>query len=298
MPVLNGRERRQARIAAAIALLGLAGCVENAPAPKAASPSVVDVKIEPQGNVEPDQARRLASLIAGETRRRNIPISEDERLDGVIDAGRAPEGLYLVTVIDVNNGKGKRLHRIVEDGVRPKGQTLSETDLMSIAVNAVKKLALWHGSRETTGSIGGEADVPALGPDDEIASASIAAILAAKPVFEIAMGPAPGNGAEELKAELAKELARTAPAGDAARYRVRGDVTLSSTEGGDVGIAIRWQVASADGRPIGTVIQTQETAPSRIASYWGDLAKKAAAPAADGILAMLKPAPMFPGNAS
>lgn len=298
MPVLNGRERRQARIAAAIALLGLAGCVENAPAPKAASPSVVDVKIEPQGNVEPDQARRLASLIAGETRRRNIPISEDEKLDGVIDAGRAPEGLYLVTVIDVNNGKGKRLHRIVEDGVQPKGQTLSETDLMSIAVNAVKKLALWHGARETTGSIGVEPEVPALGPDDEIASASIAAILAAKPAFEIAMGPAPGNGAEELKAELAKELARTAPAGDTARYRVRGDVTLSSTEGGDVGIAIRWQVASADGRPIGTVVQTQETAPSRIASYWGDLAKKAAAPAADGILAMLKPAPMFPGNAS
>lgn len=167
MPVLSGRERRQARIAAAIALLGLAGCVENAPAPKTASPSTVDVKIEPQGNVEPDQARRLASLIAGETRRRNIPISEDEKLDGVIDAGRAPRGLYLVTVINVNNGKGKRLHRIVEEGVQPKGQTLSETDLMSIAVNAVKKLALWHGFRQTTGSLAGsgEPDVPGrLGP--------------------------------------------------------------------------------------------------------------------------------------
>lgn len=299
MTVLNGRQRRQARIAAAMALLALAGCADNAPAPDAA-PHLLNVKMEPQGSVRPDQARRLAALMAEEARRQKLETPGGERLDGVVDAGRAGDGLYLVTVIDVSNGKGKRLHRIVDDSLRPK-QTLTDSDLLSIASSAIKKLALWHAaSRDETGGIRESApfDVAELGPDDEIATANIAAILTAKPRFEIAMGPAPGDGAAALKSALEDELSRMSPAGDTGRYLVRGEVAVSSTDTGDAGVAIRWQVTAAGGQSIGIVTQTRAAAPSRIASYWGDLAKAAAEPAAKGILAMLKPAPRLPGNAS
>lgn len=292
------------RIAAAMALLGLAGCVDNASSPKAAPQSVIEVKIEPQGSVKADQAQRLSVLIAEEAQRRNT-VARDEKLDGVVNASRAGDGLYLVTVIDVNNGKGKRLHRIVNESVQPKQQTLTDAAIANLAVSTVRKLTLWHmasgfAADEATGSIrsSGSEDVAALGPDDRIATVSIAAIMAVKPTFDIAIGPAPGDGAEALKAALQSELAKAAPSGDPSRYHVRGEVTVSSTETGDVGVAIRWQVAAPDGRPIGTVTQKRATAPSRIASYWGNLAKAAAEPAADGILEMLKPAPMLPGNAS
>jgi hypothetical protein len=297
-----GSERRL-RVATAIALLGLAGCADNAASSQAAPQSPIEVKIAPQGNVQPAQASRLSAMIAEEAQRRKMPRRDGEKLDGVLDAARTPEGLYLVTVIDVNNGKGKRLHRIVDDGVKPR-QTLNDADLLRIAARAVEKLLSWSAaSGETTGGIMGPTghgayEVASLGPDDTVAAARIGAILEARPVFDIVMGPAPGDGADALKAALVSELAKLPAIGDAGRYRIRGDVDISSRDDGDVGVAIRWRLAAWDGRPLGVVTQTRNAAPARIATYWGDLAKAAAGPAAGGILEMLKPAPMLPGNAS
>lgn len=301
----NGQGRRRLRIAVAMTLLGLAGCADNTRAPQAPPPAFIDVKIEPQGRIQPAQARRLATMIAEEAQRRHL-MPQDQKLNGVVDAGRARDGLYLVTVIDVSNGKGKRLHRIVDDSMQP-AQSLSDAELRTIAASAVAKLALWRAATDdTTGSIAPARDVASsaafdvapLGPDETIAAASIAAIVAAKPMFEITIGPAPGDGAEALKAALEDQLAKMPPIGDAGHYDLRGEVAISSRDDGDVDIAIRWQLASADGRLVGAVTQKRAVAPSKIASYWGDLATAAAAPAASGILEMLKPASRLPGNAS
>ncbi len=305
MAVESGHQRRRLRITAAIALLGLAGCAANTRAPQV---DAARVEIEPQGTVEPAQARHLAAMIAGEAQRRNL-LAQDEKLKGVIDAAPAGEGLYLVTVIDLSDSNGKRLHRVVEESLNPQ-PTLTDADLKNTATSAIDKLSLWRGAADDipTGSIAparaiassAALDIAPFGPDEKIAAASIAAIAAARPAFDIIFGPAPGDGAAALKAALEDELAKMPPTGDARHYMLHGDVTISSRDDGDVGVAIHWQLASADGRRIGTVTQSRSVSPSRIVSYWGDLAKAAAEPAASGILDMLNPAstPMLPGNAS
>lgn len=301
----GGRQRRRLRIVAAMALLGLAGCAANSRAPQ---PDAAHVEIEPQGAVKPAQAQRLATMLAGEAHRRNL-LRPDEKLNGVIDAAPAGDGLYLVTVLDLSGAKGKRLHRIVEESLNPQ-QTLTDADLKNTAASAIDKLALWRGTDDdiATGGIAparaiassAALDIAPFGPDEKIAAASIATIAAARPDFDIVFGPAPGDGAAALKAALESELAKMPPIGDARHYSLHGDVAISSRDDGDVGVAIHWQLASADGRRIGMVTQSRAVSPSRIASYWGDLARTAATPAAISILDMLNPAssPMLPGNAS
>ena len=310
MAVESGHQRRRLRIAAAMALLGLAGCAANsrAPQPDAAQPDAAHVEMEPQGIVEPAQARHLAAMLAGEAHRRNL-LLPDEKLKGVVDAAPAGEGLYLVTVLDLSDAKGKRLHRVVEESLNPQ-PVLTDANLKSTAASAIDKLSLWRGAAGdiATGSIAparaiassAALDIAPFGPDEKVAAASIATIAAARPAFDIIFGPAPGDGAAALKAALENELAKMPPIGDARRYTLHGDIAISSREDGDVGVAIHWQLTSADGHRIGMVTQSRAVSPSRIVSYWGDLARTAATPAAIGILDMLTPAsaPMLPGNAS
>lgn len=141
-------------------------------------------------------------------------------------------------------------------------------------------------------------NVPSLGPDEDVATASIAKALAAKPDFDVTMGFAPGDGAQALSIAMRKALAQTAPSGHAGHFHVRGEVTLSSTDTSDTAIAIKWQVARADGTLIGTITQTSAVSPSKIAGIWGDLADLAVAPAAQGVRALLSPLPRHEGNAS
>lgn len=140
--------------------------------------------------------------------------------------------------------------------------------------------------------------VPSLGPDDDVATASIAKALAVKPDFDVIMGFAPGDGAQALRTAMRKALAKSAPPGHAGHFYVRGEVTLSSTGTGDTDIAINWQVARADGALIGTITQTSVVSPSKIAGIWGDFADSAVAPAAQGVRALLSPDPRHQGNAS
>lgn len=140
--------------------------------------------------------------------------------------------------------------------------------------------------------------VPALGPDDRVASASIAQALAVKPEFDIRMGFAPGDGATALSTALADALKEAAPEGIAGRFLVQGQVAISSTDTGDTGIALTWAVQRADGAPMGEVTQTTTTSPSKIASFWGDFARSAAGPAAKGIAALVSGQTRHDGNAS
>lgn len=147
-----------------------------------------------------------------------------------------------------------------------------------------------------------EPEVPFLGPDDEIATASIAAALNARPAFEVKVGFAPGDGTMALSTALADALAQTAPAGMAGRYMVAGEVALSSLETGETGISITWNIRDARGRLLGTITQTSAAPAAKIATYWGERAKSAARSAAEGINALIAPealaATRHHGNAS
>ncbi len=153
-------------------------------------------------------------------------------------------------------------------------------------------------SNDTSRSLIDTLSVPSLGPDEDVATASIAKALAVKPDFDVSMGFAPGDGAEALSTAMRKALIRSAPPGHAGHFHVRGEVTLSSTDTGDTGISIDWQVAHADGALIGTITQTSAVSPSKIAGIWGDFADSAVAPAAQGVRALLSPVSRHEGNAS
>lgn len=256
----------------------------------------------------------LADLMQQEAVRRKFAVGRQSfRIGGVVDAAHGPNGLYMVAVLDINDASGKRLHRIVDDGLRPKGEAIGYADLQRLAAHAVSKLIVWHEASNAASGRLAEADtgvVPYAGIDDRLATPGIdttgsidapAAFPTAQGLsFDIAMGPAPGDGAEALKAALADELrrqfgGRSLPGG---RYAVSGYVTVATVVTGYMGVSIRWLVKTPDGRLVGAVTQTQAVGPDRIVSCWGDLAKNAAKPAAQGILALVRPAPRLPGNAS
>ncbi|MGV8998197.1 MAG: hypothetical protein ACOH12_14750 [Parvibaculaceae bacterium] len=129
--------------------------------------------------------------------------------------------------------------------------------------------------------------VPFMGPDETVASASIAESLNTHPRFAIEMGFAPGDGATSLKAALAKALDDVPPSGQSGQYRLRGTVTVENTDTGDIRVRINWLLTRADGKEIGSVEQQSDTNPSDIAAYWGDFARSSAKPAVEGIYALL-----------
>lgn len=141
-------------------------------------------------------------------------------------------------------------------------------------------------------------DVPSVGPDEKVASASITKALAMRPQFDITMGFAPGDGATALSAALRQALNEAAPKGITDRFIVQGRVKISSTETGDTDVALTWAIRRADGALMGEVTQTTTTSPSKIASFWGDFAKSAADPAAKGIAALIAGQSRQQGNAS
>jgi len=309
MPLLKRNTGRRLRVAAAVALLGLAGCAEKPSAAK--SPSIFSFEIVPLGQADAGDTMIFADLMQQEAQRRKLGPAAGRppfRVGGVMDAASGPNGFYVVAVLDINDGSGKRVHRIVDDGLHPKGQSLEYADLQRLAANAVSKIAAWY-EASNAASGGALADagidaVPYAGVDDtleagdETGSIDASAAFPAAPLsgFEITMGPAPGDGADALKAALADAL-RKAPL-PGGHYLLHGEVAVSNAPTGDMAVSIRWFVRTPAGRLIGTVTQEQAVGPSRIASYWGDLAKDAAEPAAMGIFALLKPESRLPGNAS
>jgi hypothetical protein len=140
--------------------------------------------------------------------------------------------------------------------------------------------------------------VASLGPDEQVASAEITKALATRPRFDIKMGFTPGDGAAALCSALAEALDTAAPKGIDGRFQIDGHIDISSTETGDTGIALTWAVRDASGAAIGQVTQTTTASPSKIAGFWGDFAKSAAAPAAKGIVALIASQSRQQGNAS
>jgi hypothetical protein len=302
------------RIAAAIALLGLAGCADDAapsrPRMAAKFAPAFSFDIAPLGKADKGDAQLLADLMRQEAERRSLGSASRQpfRVGGAMDAGAGPNGLYLVAVLDVSDANGNRVHRIVDEGVRPASHDITYADLQRLAADTVSKLAIWYEASNAAGG-GALADaatdaVPSAGMDDTLATGGIDTSVAfpgRRPLsFDIAMGPAPGDGAEALKSALTEALRRdmSGHMRGSGRYLLLGNVTASTIGNGDMGVAIRWLVKTPDGRLVGAVTQTQAVRPSRIASDWGDLAKDAGAAAAEGILALVGGPPRLPGNAS
>lgn len=129
--------------------------------------------------------------------------------------------------------------------------------------------------------------VPSWGPDDDVATASIAASLSRQGRIKVEVGFAPGDGQTALREALTEALAARAPAGARLDMEVLGNISISTLETHETEVTLEWRVTRPDGSLLGAVTQTGATSPDRIAAYWGDFAKEAAAPAADGILALL-----------
>ncbi len=292
------RTQRRLRIGAAFAVLALGACAdETSPAAKAAEtekPAATSkIKIDALGEVRPEQARLLAVLI-----RQNMGASPAHDIVGAFDAAPLSAGAsgrtYVVIVLDLNDAGGTRLHRVIEDETvdRPGG-ALAQADIARLADRLSTKLAGWRGAAATDFALD---DRPLDVPSFDRATGGIRRDLheraaSAKLRFDIAMGPAPGDGTQALAHALASALARRAPSADwgCGCYRLRGEVALASNEGGRVSVSIDWFVATDDGRPIGKVTQAKALDPASIAGHWGEIAEEAAETAADGVLAVVLP---------
>lgn len=280
------------RFGLVVAVAALASCVDDASPARKAEPAAapVNVRIDALGGASPDQARLLAVLI-----RQNMDVSPAHTIVGAVDAATSAGGTYAVVVVDLKDADGTRLHRIVEDETidRPDG-TLTQADVARLADRLSAKLAGWRGAAAMDFALD---DRPLDAPSFDLATGSIRRDVheraaSAKLRFDIAMGPAPGDGTQALPRALAAALARRAPSADwgCGCYRLTGEVALASTEGGRVALSIGWLVASDEGRPIGKVTQAKALDPARIAGHWKEIADEAAETAADGVLAVVLPA--------
>ncbi len=129
--------------------------------------------------------------------------------------------------------------------------------------------------------------VPSWGPDDDVATASITASLARQGRIKVEVGFAPGDGQTALRDALSEALAARAPAGARLDMEVLGNISISTSETHETEVTLEWRVTRPDGSLIGSITQQAATSPDRVATRWGDFAKDAAAPAAEGILALL-----------
>ena len=333
--------------AAAIALLVLAACAEETAPPRkanahgnSASPAP-PVQIEPLGGIAPGQAKLLAALIEQEAARRDFPLASGRNktaaytLSGAMDKGAASgetdgnaraaaPGTYVVTVLDIKNAQGARLHRIVSDAFLAQDHRtpLSEAELRRLAAKAGAMLADWRIRAAQAGPPASDIPVPLtadaapdLAPDTHVAAGdlivtgslapslrfgrnSLTALPRLRFDIEFAMdgamggmqGPEPGA---KLGERLGDALSRRTPTASWANgaYHVRGDIETTALGGGRSTVTIRWRVRAADGRLIGTVTQTRTADEALFNESWTALSISAAEAAADGVLALLDNAP-------
>lgn len=98
---------------------------------------------------------------------------------------------------------------------------------------------------------------------------------------------APGNGNQELTEAMRNRLRKAgwsvldAPRADA--LTVAGEVGVARADGGNQRIALRWNVATAEGKTLGDVKQANAVPAGSLDSSWGDAATAVVEAAASGI---------------
>lgn len=308
------------RVGAAIAIFAMAACADEAAsdrnaqretdatvasaAPSAATPGIA---IAALSGVPDTEANIFAALLKEETARLRLPVAiggaGTYEVSGAMGAGKNADGAYVVTVIDVHDASGERVHRVVNEETLPlraeggdPWSSIGRADLRRIASDAASKLAVWY-----SGQIEAQGGMQAAGENiDTIVTGSIAPGTARAPLpqtnnrlpFKVIVGAAPGDGNQALSRALDSALARRVPTATWLRddgYKVEGSVVTASRADGRTDVSIRWVVTSAEGETLGEVNQKNATDAAQIAGRWGKLAESAAEAAAEGVMALLAP---------
>ncbi|PCJ72048.1 MAG: hypothetical protein COA62_05725 [Rhodobiaceae bacterium] len=112
-------------------------------------------------------------------------------------------------------------------------------------------------------------------------------------LFDVALGPSPGDGQLSLAAAVQEALIRTNPTADDqnSAYRVIGTVALNPSKAGKAQVKIEWTVFTKEGTALGTINQSNEVEAAAIAGPWGEIAAQAGTAAAAGILELITTPP-------
>ncbi|MEX0839744.1 MAG: hypothetical protein WD034_09430 [Parvibaculum sp.] len=308
------------RVGAAIAIFAMSACADEAASDRnARSADAVEMTALPDGppriaiaalsGVPASEANIFAALLKEEAAKARLPVANGGmgayEVSGAMGAGESAEGTYIVTVIDVRDVAGTRVHRLVNEETLPlRTQSrdpwahVGRGDLRRIAGDAAAQLAVWY-----AGETEAEGISAATENNDGIATGSIAPGTAQAPrpqtrqtrlPFDIVVGAAPGDGNRALSRALDGALARRVPSATWLHnggYKVEGSVVTASRKDGRTEVSIRWVVTSGSGEMLGEVTQRNALDAARIAGNWGALAENAAEAAADGVMALLAPPP-------
>jgi len=108
-------------------------------------------------------------------------------------------------------------------------------------------------------------------------------------LFDVALGPSPGDGQLSLAAAVQEALIQTPapPSGRFSAYRIIGTVALDPSAAGKAQVKIEWTVFTKDGTALGTINQANEVEAAAIAGPWGEIATEAGTAAAAGILELI-----------
>lgn len=310
---------RRLKIGAAIAIFAMAACADDAASDKTAHGSVTDartneplqsvVAIAALSGVPPTEANLFSEMLKEEVEQANPSGSGAGTLSfdvtGAMGAGENPEGTYIVAVVDIEDARGERLHRVVNETVIPAPSppgapwdAVGNEDLRGFAAATARKIALWYSNSVTVA----EETLASSSANEHIVTGSIRTeeTAAARLPFDISVGPAPGDGNAALAQALDGALARRVPTAtwvDAPRYRIEASVVTASRSDSRTDVTIRWQVKSVDGEILGEVLQQNALDAASIAGRWGEVAETAAEAAADGVLAVLgRPAVTMAAN--
>lgn len=306
------------RVGTAIAIFAMAACADEAASDRNVRPAEAaeatvlpgeapGISIAALSGVPAVEADMFAALLKEEAAKVRLPVANGGpgiyEVSGAMGAGENADGAYVVTVIDVRDASGERVHRVVNEETLPlrtgggdPWSHIEKNDLRRIARDAATKLAVWY-----AGEVKAQGGVQAaVETGDTVVTGSIAPGTAQAPIprgqsrlpFEIVVGAAPGDGNPALSRALENALSRRVPSATWLRnedYKIEGSVVTASRSDGRTEVSIRWVVTSASGKTLGEIKQRNALDAARIAGRWGELAEQAAEAAADGVMALLAP---------
>ena len=274
--------QRQTRVGTAIVLLGLSACSAGATSSFFSwddedSAQSLRVAVQPLEGVPQANADALADELRLAMAKHK---SKGTEISAVLGASRKPNGLYVVTIIDLKDKSGARLDRVMDEKLvqaeaGPDGaMSIPEDELKRVAADAAARL----------GTVSTQLATADADSDDTLTTAS----LASNAAFKIDMGPTPGDGGLALTDALHKALNKGLKSKHVSgRYRIEGKLSTASALNGNAAISIEWLVSTEDGRKLGAVTQKNNVPPASIATHWDDVATSAGEAAAEGVLALL-----------
>ncbi len=277
-------------------------------APRGAQFAIAPV-IGPPENVSTD----LRNQLVAELERQNIRVakSPDEKaeytLRGYVVSSLEKKGdkSKVSYIWDVTDSGGKGVHRVSGEETAPSGKSkdpwtaVTPNVVQSIASKTVTSVAGWMpggGAAVAGGAPGGLVQTAAAStsayatPKSAMVTGSVGRSGPVKALVP-AVGGAPGDGSNSLRAALQRELTRNGVAladtqtGDT--YIVEGKVAMGAGKDGKQPITIDWSVTDPSGKKLGTVSQKNEVPQGSLDSSWGKTADAAAAAAAQGIVKLL-----------